>query len=146
MTDWTTASATDLGLAFAEGRADPVAVTQAYLDKIAAHPLRDRIYARVTPDRALAEAQAAARRARRGVRLSALDGVPVSWKDLFDTAGTATEAGSALLQGRVPTQGAHVFTAATALGPVCLGQTHMSELAHARLCLDPANAPSPCGI
>jgi hypothetical protein len=30
--------------------------------------------------------------------LGPLDGVPISWKDLFDTAGVATEAGSALLR------------------------------------------------
>ena len=47
--------------------------------------------------RALAEAEAARGRAKTGHRLGLLDGVPISWKDLFDTAGVATEAGSALL-------------------------------------------------
>lgn len=144
MTDWTTVSAADLGRAIADGQADPVAVTEAYLDKIAAHPLRDRIYARVTPERARAEAAAAQTRAKAGMRRSLLDGVPISWKDLFDTAGIATEAGSALLKDRIPTQDAQVLQTATAMGLVCLGKTHMSELAFSGLGLNPITATSPC--
>jgi aspartyl-tRNA(Asn)/glutamyl-tRNA(Gln) amidotransferase subunit A len=92
----------------------------------------------------LAEAEAAAERARAGQRLSPLDGVPVSWKDLFDTAGVATEAGSVLLNGRVPPQDARVVRTATQLGLVCLGKTHMSELAFSGLGLNPMTATPPC--
>ena len=143
MTDWTSRSAAALGRGIGSGEIDPVALTQAFLDRIAAHPLRDRIYARLTPDRALAEAEAAQRRAKLGRRLSPLDGVPVSWKDLFDTAGVATEAGSALLKGRVPEADAPVLRTATAMGLVCLGKTHMSELAFSGLGLNPVTATPP---
>ncbi|WP_299922534.1 amidase family protein [uncultured Pelagimonas sp.] len=142
--DWTIKSASDMGRAIGAGELDPVALTQAFLEKIAAHPMSDRIYARVTPDRALAEARAASERAKIGRRLSPLDGVPVSWKDLFDTAGTATEAGSALLENRVPVADAEVLKTATAMGLVCLGKTHMSELAFSGLGLNPITATSPC--
>jgi len=57
--DWLRATAADLGRGIAAGRIDPVALAEAHLDAIAAHPLRDRIYARVTAGRALAEAHAA---------------------------------------------------------------------------------------
>ena len=57
----------------------------------------------------------------------------MSWKDLFDTAGTATEAGSALLAGRVPERDAAVLATATRAGLVCLGKTHMTELAFSGL-------------
>ncbi len=143
MTDWTGKSAAELGRAIGAGEVDPVDLAQAYLDKIAAHPLRDRIYARVTPDRALAEAKAASARAKAGMRLSPLDGVPVSWKDLFDTAGVATEAGSKLLEGRVPETDAEVLQTATAMGLVCLGKTHLSELAFSGLGLNPVTATPP---
>ncbi len=144
MADWTEMTAADLGRGIAKGEIDPAALCETYLDKIANHPMRDRIYARVTPDRARAEAAAASDRAARGARLSPLDGVPVSWKDLFDTAGTATEAGSKLLEGRVPDRDAWVLRNATALGLVCLGKTHMSELAFSGLGLNPVTATSPC--
>lgn len=128
MTDWQKRSAGDLGRAIAAGELDPVDLTEAFLAAIAAHPDRDRIYARLTPGRARAEARAASDRARRGFRLSPLDGVPVSWKDNFDTAGIATEAGSRLLAGRVPEADAEVLRNATQQGLVCLGKTHMTEL------------------
>jgi aspartyl-tRNA(Asn)/glutamyl-tRNA(Gln) amidotransferase subunit A len=144
MFDWLKMSATQLGRGIADGSIDPVALTQAFLGAIESHDLRDRIYARVTPDRALAEAEAAAERARAGQRLSQFDGVPVSWKDLFDTAGFATEAGSELLAGRVPSQDARVLQWATQLGLVCLGKTHMSELAFSGLGYNPVTETPPC--
>ncbi|CUH63360.1 Mandelamide hydrolase [Thalassovita gelatinovora] len=144
MQDWLGQSAAELGRGIADGSIDPVALTQTYLDAIDAHPFRDRIYARVTADRALAEAEAAAARAKSGARLSPLDGVPISWKDLFDTAGVATEAGSALLKDRVPDRDAPVLLNATANGLVCLGKTHMSELAFSGLGLNPVTATPPC--
>ncbi|WP_319825482.1 amidase [Thalassovita sp.] len=144
MQEWLWQSAAELGRGIGRGAIDPVVLTRTYLDAIETHPLRDRIYARVTADRALAEAEAAAERARAGFRLSPLDGVPISWKDLFDSAGVATEAGSALLKDRVPDHDAWVLRNATALGLVCLGKTHMSELAFSGLGLNPITATSPC--
>lgn len=144
MQEWLTMTAAELGRGISAGNIDPVDLCQTYLDAIDAHPLRDRIYARVTHDRARAEAQAASARARSGHRLSPLDGVPISWKDLFDTAGIATEAGSRLLEGRVPDHDATVLVNATAAGLVCLGKTHMSELAFSGLGYNPSTGTPPC--
>ena len=138
--DWLKMSAADLGRGIGKGAIDPVALAQTYLDAIDGHAMRDQVYARVTADRALAEAEAAAARAKSGRRLGILDGVPISWKDLFDTAGVATEAGSALLEGRVPERDALVLTNATKAGLVCLGKTHMSELAFSGLGYNPVTA------
>ena len=143
MQDWLTLTAAALGRGVAAGEIDPVDLAGTYLDAIDGHPDRDRIYARVTHDRAMAEAQAARHRAALGQRRSPLDGVPVSWKDLFDTAGTATEAGSALLKGRVPDRDAAVLETATAWGTVCLGKTHTSELAFSGLGYNPITGTPP---
>jgi aspartyl-tRNA(Asn)/glutamyl-tRNA(Gln) amidotransferase subunit A len=144
MDKWLRMSAGDLGRAIAAGDIDPVALTEVYLTAIDAHPSRDRIYARVTHDRARSEARAAQARAKVGRRLSLLDGVPISWKDLFDTAGTGTEAGSALLKDRVPDTDCEVLRNATMAGTVCLGKTHMSELAFSGLGLNPITQTPPC--
>ncbi len=141
---WLTQSASDLGRAIDAGEIDPVDLTRAYLDAIKNHEFGPRIYARLTETRAMAEAQAASRRARLGQRRGLLDGVPISWKDLFDTAGVATEAGSALLRGRVPRADAKVLMLATTAGSVCLGKTHMSELAFSGLGLNPVTESPPC--
>ncbi len=142
--DWLTATAAELGRGIGAGQIDPVALTDTYLAAIDANPLRDRIYARVTHDRARSEAAAASARAKAGQRRGPLDGVPASWKDLYDSAGVATEAGTALLAGRIPTQDAAVLRNATAMGLICLGKTHMSEIAFSGLGYNPITATPPC--
>ncbi|MFV0302234.1 MAG: amidase [Paracoccus sp. (in: a-proteobacteria)] len=141
--DWLRAPAVDQGRAILAGLLDPVDQTEAYLAAIAAHPHAARIYARLTPERAKAEAIAAHDRNRAGLRRSLLDGVAISWKDHIDSAGTATEAGSRLLEGRVPAQDAATLANATAAGTVCLGKTHMTELAFSGLGLNPMTATPP---
>ncbi|WP_439153851.1 amidase, partial [Yoonia sp.] len=144
MQEWRWMTAADLGRGIGAGTIDPVALADVFLAAIDAHECRDRIYARVTHDRARGEAAAAAERASSGMRRGPLDGVPVSWKDLFDTAGVGTEAGTALMAGRVPDRDAAVLQTATAAGLVCLGKTHMSEIAFSGLGLNPITATAPC--
>lgn len=144
MEAWRWMTATDLGAGIGDGSIDPVALTETYLAAIDAHPLRDRIYARVTHKRARSEAKAASIRAANKTRRGPLDGVPISWKDLFDTAGTVTEAGTKLLEGRTPDTDALVLQRATAAGLVCLGKTHMSEIAFSGLGLNPIMETPPC--
>lgn len=143
MTEWLSKTACELGRAIGAGQIDPVDLTEAFLAAIQAHPSRDDIYTVVMAARARAEAKAAHHRAKDGVRRGLLDGVPLSWKDLFDTASTATEAGSALLAGRLPDVDAQVLQRATQAGSVCLGKTHMSELAFSGLGLNPVTATPP---
>lgn len=141
---WSNLTAAALGAEIAAGRINPVELAEYFLDKAAAHEHGGRIYARLSPARARGEAMAAATRAKQNQRRGPLDGVPVSWKDLFDSAGLATEAGSALLRGRTPDRDAEVLATATREGMVCLGKTHMSELAFSGLGLNPVTATSPC--
>jgi len=143
MQEWLWKSAAELGRGIGKGQIDPIDLTQTYLEAIKAHPMRDRIYARLTEDRAKAEARAASGRAKSGHRLSPLDGVPISWKDLFDTAGIATEAGTAYLKGRTPERDAEVLRRATGKGLVCLGKTHMTEIAFSGLGFNPITATPP---
>ncbi len=144
MNTWSNMTAADLGREIEQGRINPVELTEHFLDTIAAHPMTPRIYARITETRARGEAMGAAARAKSGLRRGPLDGVPLSWKDLFDTAGTPTEAGSALLKHRTPTTDAATLHTATLQGSVCLGKTHMSELAFSGLGLNPVTATPPC--
>jgi aspartyl-tRNA(Asn)/glutamyl-tRNA(Gln) amidotransferase subunit A len=143
MRDWAEAGAAALGRGIGAGAIDPRALAEFFLDAIANHRDAERIYARVTPARARAEAAGAADRARRGVRRGPLDGVPASLKDLFDTAGTETEAGSRLLAGRVPDRDAACVTALGHAGMVTLGKTHLSELAFSGLGVNPMTATPP---
>ncbi len=142
--NWLWMTAADLGRGIGAGKINAMELTEAFLDAIAAHPDGGRIYARTTPRRARSMAMAAADRAKVGRRIGPLDGVPLSWKDLFDAAGAPCEAGSALLKGRTPDTDAEVLHTATAQGLVCLGKTHMTELAFSGLGLNPVTATPPC--
>ncbi|UXU76155.1 MULTISPECIES: amidase [unclassified Paracoccus (in: a-proteobacteria)] len=144
--DWLKASAADQGRAILAGLISPVEQAEAYLDAAARHPYADRIYARLCPDRARAEAIAAHDRARAGLRRGLLDGVAISWKDNIDSAGTLTEAGSRLLAGRMPARDAAILAAATLDGLVCLGKTHLTELAFSGLGVNPMTATPPNSI
>lgn len=143
MTDLTRESVAALGAAMERGALDARALTEAFLDAIANHPHAETIYARLTPGRARAEAAASAERAARGLRRGPLDGVPISIKDLFDTAGVETEAGSRLLRGRKPARDAACVERLGRAGMVCLGKTHLSELAFSGLGVNPMTATSP---
>lgn len=140
---WLWMTASELGRGIDTGAIDARELTETYLAAIDSHPEAPGIYARTTPERARAEADAAAARAATGLRRGPLDGVPVSWKDLVDSAGTATEAGSALHRGRLPDRDAAVLATATRAGLVCLGKTHMTELAFSGLGLNPVTATPP---
>ncbi len=78
---WLWMTASDLGRGIASGEIDPRELTETYLAAIDSHPQAAGIYARTTPERARAEADAAADRAAAGLRRGLLDGVPISWKD-----------------------------------------------------------------
>ncbi|SLN68553.1 Glutamyl-tRNA(Gln) amidotransferase subunit A [Aquimixticola soesokkakensis] len=137
-------SAAALGRAIEDGTLDPIDLAEFYFDEIKSCNVSDRIYARLMRERAGEEAQAARARQKSGTRRGLLDGVPVSWKDLFNTKGIATEAGSALYRDNIPMSDAAVLQCATQAGLVALGKTHMSELAFSGLGLNPITATSPC--
>ncbi|MCZ0960151.1 amidase [Paracoccus benzoatiresistens] len=141
--DWLRAPAAQQGRAIMAGLLDPIDQTEAYLAAIKAHPDGERIYARVTEARARSEAVAAHDRAKLERRRGLLDGVPISWKDNIDSGGIVTEAGSKLLEGRIPRKDATVLARASRMGTICLGKTHMTELAFSGLGLNPNTATPP---
>lgn len=107
----------------------------------------------VTAELARREADESDRRRDRGLLRSALDGVPVVWKDLFDVAGTVTTCGSGLLRDQPPaTTDSRLVTRLRDLGMVTVGKTNLSEFAFSGLGinhvfgtpvnpLDPARVP-----
>ena len=91
-----------LGAGIAAGDIDPVALCEHFLARIEAHNGEQKVYLHVTAERARAEAADAALRAEKGLRRGPLDGVPISWKDLFDSAGVPTTAASPIFAGLIP--------------------------------------------
>jgi amidase len=122
----------ELGIAEAsaklrDGALSPVELTEALLARIEALQPRLRAFARVTPERALADARRAEAEIARGAWRGPLHGVPIALKDLVDTAGIATEAGMKALAGRVPDEDASVAVRLREAGAVLLGKLAMTE-------------------
>ena len=59
-----------------------------------------------------------------------LHGIPIALKDLVDTAGVRTTAGSGVFKDRVPSQDAEVVRRLRAAGAVLLGKLNMHEFAY----------------
>ena len=130
-------SALALGAGIGQGEIDASELCDYFLERIERIDAEHNIYLRTTPERARAEAAAAAERARQGLRLSPLDGVPISWKDLYDTASDVTSHGAKVLQERVAVKDATVVARATKAGLVCLGKTNQTEFAFSILGINP---------
>lgn len=127
----------EIALAYRTGEAGPVAVVECLLDRIEQRRT-DNIFITVTAERARKEAEAAERRYRDGRPLSALDGVPIGWKDIIDIAGAPTTAGSRVLgNGAVKTRDLRLAANAANIGMVTLGKLNMTEFAYSALGLNP---------
>jgi aspartyl-tRNA(Asn)/glutamyl-tRNA(Gln) amidotransferase subunit A len=124
------ASAVELGRRMAEGELSPVEVAREHLDRIARLDPALRCYITVTPERALERARAAEKDLRAGRRRGPLHGVPFGLKDLVDTAGVRTTAGSRILADRVPARDAAVAERLEAAGGVLLGKHNLHEFAY----------------
>ena len=146
MDDWRMKPAAEQGRALARGEITSRDLTEAYLAAIDAHPARDDIYVTATPERARAEADAADGRLKAGNAASPLDGVPISWKDLYDVKGVGCEGGTRLLKGRVAEADCTVVQRGTAAGTVCLGKTQTTEIAFSGLGVNPMAGTAPNAI
>jgi len=124
------APVTELAAWVASGQLTSRRLTEIYLARIAAlDPLLECI-ATVTPDLALAEADAADARLRAGVNLGPLHGIPYVLKDLFDTKGIVTGWGAEPFRDRVPDADATIVRKLRAAGAVLLGKSTVGALAY----------------
>lgn len=129
-TDIAFAPVTHLSHWIATGQITSRRLTEIYLGRIERlNPLLE-CYATVTPDLALAEADAADAQTRAGVNLGPLHGIPYGLKDLFDTRGIVTGWGAEPYQHRVPETDAQIVTRLRAAGAVLLGKTTLGALAY----------------
>jgi aspartyl-tRNA(Asn)/glutamyl-tRNA(Gln) amidotransferase subunit A len=98
----------------------------------------DHVFISLCPQRARREARASAERWKAGQPLSALDGVPIAWKDLFDVSGSVTTAAAAVRRDVSPALlDATTVGLLSRAGLVCVGKTNLSEFAYSGLGLNP---------
>jgi len=105
-----------------------VELTSATLARIEAVDPQIKAYLTVTPERALAQAQAADARRAQGEDAPLL-GVPLAIKDVICTRDVRTTAGSRMLEQFAPPYSATVVEKLDAAGAVMLGKTNTVEFA-----------------
>jgi aspartyl-tRNA(Asn)/glutamyl-tRNA(Gln) amidotransferase subunit A len=88
-----------------------------------------RAFMKVHVESARADADHADRLRKAGVRRSAVDGLPISVKDLYDIAGDVTRAGSKVLAGAPAASDAPAVASLRAAGAVIIGRSNMVEFA-----------------
>ncbi len=109
----------------ASRKLSPLELTRALLERIQALNPELNAFITVTERQALAAARAAAR----GTRKGPLAGIPVGYKDIYNTAGVLTTAHSKLLAGNVPTEDAEAVRRLSAAGMVMMGKLATHEFA-----------------
>ena len=118
---------TEVAKRIASKQLSPVDVTTAMLERIEQLDNRLNSYATVTPEHAMAAAQAVEQEINAGTYRGPLHGVPVAVKDLFFTKGIRTMGGMEVLAGHVPTFDSTVVTKLASAGAVLLGKLNLTE-------------------
>ena len=108
----------------------PVELTRAKLERIEALEPRLRAFATLTAERALNEARAAEAEIAKGRWRGPLHGIPIGLKDIFNTAGLLTTAGSRILADHVPAGDSTVTARLAQAGAVLAGKLATHEFAH----------------
>lgn len=111
-------------------KVSPVELTKACLARIERFNPALNCFITVTADTALVQAKEAESEIQRGKWRGPLHGIPIALKDLVNTSGVKTTAGSALFKDRVPTEDAEVVRRLKAAGAILLGKTNMVEFAY----------------
>jgi aspartyl-tRNA(Asn)/glutamyl-tRNA(Gln) amidotransferase subunit A len=107
----------------------PVALTEMMLNRISSVDLKLRSYVTVLKDDALKSAAAAEKEIASGKYRGPLHGIPIAIKDIYDTKGVKTTAGSRVRESYIPDKDATVVRRLREAGAVILGKVTTHEFA-----------------
>ena len=111
-----------------------VDLTKKYLEAIENSNKELNAYITVTPEVALAQAEAVDRKIAAGQEIGMLEGIPMTLKDNISTKGIETTCASKILTGYKPIYDATVYELLQKEGVVMLGKTNMDEFAMGSSC------------
>jgi amidase len=128
MTDLTFAPAYQLARMIRDRQVSSVAVIEAYLAKIDQHNSQLNAICTLDAANACSRAREADFALDRGENWGRLHGVPITVKDIFETANLRTTAGYVPLKDYIPQQDATIVARLKAAGAIVLGKSNMAEL------------------
>jgi aspartyl-tRNA(Asn)/glutamyl-tRNA(Gln) amidotransferase subunit A len=108
----------------------PVELTQECLKTIERLNPTLNAFISITAESALQEAANVEKEIAAGNWRGPLHGIPIGLKDLIDTAGIRTTAGSAVFKDRIPREDAEVVKKLKAAGAVLVGKQNLHEFAY----------------
>ncbi len=111
------------------GKLSPVALTQAYLERIEALDPKVNCFITVTKNLAMEQAEKAEQEIKAKKYKGLLHGIPYAVKDLVATKGIRTTWGSRLFVNQVPDHDGAVVEKLRDAGAILLGKLSMTELA-----------------
>lgn len=127
MNERTWLSADQLGQAYRAGTYSPVDAVEASLARIDEVDAEINSMVTITADQARAQAIEAEKRLKSGESLPPLYGIPMTVKDLTDTAGVRTTYGSTVYADNVPTADALAWARLKAAGAILIGKATTPE-------------------
>jgi amidase len=113
----------------AAGKATSTELLQSLLRRIRALNPRLNAFALVDEAGALERARASDERRSAGLAIGPLDGIPITVKDNYETAGILCRAGSPRFKDHLPTADAEMARRLKAAGAVIIGKTNLPPLA-----------------
>jgi aspartyl-tRNA(Asn)/glutamyl-tRNA(Gln) amidotransferase subunit A len=112
-----------------QGELSPFELTQALLRRIERLEPRINAFITLTPELALEQARLAEAELQRGELRGPLHGIPLALKDLYETAGVRTTAGSQFFRDFVPQTDSATVAKLKQAGVIILGKLNMHEIA-----------------
>jgi amidase len=128
MNDLIFASASELAQAIRDRQVAAVEVIAAHLAQISRHNAQLNAICTLDAENARTRAKEADLALARGENWGRLHGVPVTIKDIFETAGLRTTAGYIPLKDYIPQQDATIVARLRTAGAIVLGKSNMAEL------------------
>ena len=140
--DLTELTIAEASAAIAAKQLSPADLTEAYLARIEHLQPTVNAYITVTSDRARSDARAAADEITRGTYRGPLHGIPIALKDLYETAGILTTAGSKVHGEYVPKDDSTAARKLREAGSILLGKTNTHEYAWGTTTNNPHYGPT----
>ena len=127
--DLTELTISEAGPMLARGEISPVELAHACLERTESLDPHLNCFITCTAEAALASARQAEREIREGSYRGPLHGIPMALKDLYETRGIPTTAGSKVFAGYIPENDGFVVRKLKDAGIILLGKLNMHEIA-----------------